>query len=54
MKIEDSMKMYFERKVENVHIEIDVEEAVKNKLSVPVKRKYNTKIVVILAVLLLT
>lgn len=54
MKIEDNMKMYFERKIENVHIETDVEEAVKNKLSLPVKRKYNTKIVALLAVLLIT
>lgn len=54
MKIEDSMKMYFERKVENVDIEIDVEEAVKDKLSIPVKRKYNTKIIALLAVLLVT
>lgn len=54
MKIEDSMKMYFERKVENVHIEIDVEEAVKNKLSFSVKKKYNTKIIAFLTVLLIT
>lgn len=54
MKIEDSMRMYFERKVENVHIEIDVEEAVRDRLSVPIKKRYNTKLVALLAILFIT